>query len=270
MDIHLANITKTYPLAERPALQLDELRLHGGKVHGILGESGSGKSTLLNLLALLDRPDDNRNSVLRFHPKGIDNPGHGWGGKAEDHAGHALIPHNGDDEWRRKYYSFVFQSGYLQENFTVRDNVLMPLRLQGALTPETIARAEQRLDTVGIERDKWGDLPRQLSGGQYQRVAVARALSHEPHVVFADEPTGSLDSGRGKEVMEALIAWKNERPGSNLLVLVTHDANNVKKYCDHVSVLRDGRVIMQGSKDALDFAEIQKAMSGESRPPAEA
>lgn len=283
MDISLTNIVKSYPRAERPALGVAGLTLKGGRVHGILGHSGSGKSTMLNLLSLLDRPDsgngDGSNCSILFHPGGAEAAGFRWAGKrakTEDGI-------RDENRWRLDHYSFVFQAGYLLENFNVLDNVLMPLRLKGRLTHESKQRAKDKLTELGLGPDKWKALPRHLSGGECQRVAVARSIVHEPHVLFADEPTGSLDPGLGEKVMEALVVWKNERPDSNLLLLVTHNPDHVEKYCDSVTVLSGGEVMVaversrkpesegwgswrgavgEGADREMDFKEIRGAMSG--------
>jgi ABC-type lipoprotein export system ATPase subunit len=257
MDILLRHIRKTYPRAEEPVLLLDDLTLLGGQVHGILGHSGSGKSTLLNILALLDSADKQAEAALCYHPDGAALPGYGIGGE--------MLPFpSGEDGWRRRHFSFVFQAGYLLDNFTVLDNVLMPLRLNQSVGAEARRDAENRLSRLHIGPGLWNALPRQLSGGEYQRVAVARSLVHKPSVVFADEPTGSLDPKKGEAVMESLIEWKDEEPG-NLLILVTHNPEHVQKYCDHVTVLSGGKVVLNARKDAVKFHKIRAAMSGEAK-----
>jgi ABC-type lipoprotein export system ATPase subunit len=253
MDITLRKVCKRYRRTDKEALRVEDLTLRGGFVHGVLGHSGSGKSTMLNLLSRLDRADRNEDSSLTFYAQGIGQPGVTVHPAARD---------QNDDEWRRDYCSFVFQSGFLLENFTVLDNVLMPLRLRGDDGATARERAKAQLSRLGLESDKWRALPRHLSGGEYQRAAVARAIVHGPEVLFADEPTGSLDPGRGKEVMQALLDWKNERPKSNLLVLVTHNVDYVRKYCDVVTVLRGGLVILHGTRAELNnFHDIGDSMS---------
>lgn len=253
MDIFLKNIRKTYPRSKEPVLELEKLTLTGGKVHGILGHSGSGKSTLLNILALLDAPDQLAETAVCYHPDGAAQKGYGIG------KGGLPFP-EGKDGWRRKHFSFVFQAGYLQENFSVLDNVLMPLRLSGMIGSEARREAKDRLSQLHISAGLWNALPRQLSGGEYQRVAVARSLVHSPSVIFADEPTGSLDPKMGVVVMDTLMEWKNEKAG-NLLVLVTHNPEHVQKYCDSVTVLSGGKLVLDKRKNEIKFEEIRHAMS---------
>jgi ABC-type lipoprotein export system ATPase subunit len=252
MDIKLTNISKTYPNPDgaesQPVLQLESLHLEGGHVHGVLGHSGSGKSTLLNLIAMLDPTDRHNPGTRDYYPNGDSLPGQRGDGRRED-------------DYRGQYFSFVFQSEYLLENFNVLDNVLMPLRLRGKITSGDRTAAQERLESLGINSSHWTKLPHKLSGGERQRVAVARALVHKPMVVFADEPTGSLDPGKGTEVMEQLVAWKNSDP-KNLLVLVTHNPNHVQLYCDRFTVLHGGKEIAAGCPADFTLEALISAMSG--------
>ena len=247
MDIHLSSLVKS----------IAGLQLLGGQVHGILGHSGSGKSTLLNLVAMLDRPDRGSGSSLRYVP-GNGRPERVWnaGAKRTTWFGPS------DDTWRKEHFSFVFQAGYLLENFTVLDNVMMPMKLKQIAFSEAISRAKKILEHLEIPEKKWRALPRHLSGGQQQRVAVARAICNSPSVIFADEPTGSLDPKKGVAVMDCLLEWKNEDPG-NLLILVTHNPEHVQKYCDHVTVLSGGEIVLDSRKDQVKFERIRAAMSGD-------
>jgi putative ABC transport system ATP-binding protein len=188
-----------------------------GQFSAIMGPSGSGKSTLLQCAAGLDRPTSG--SVL-------------LGGTeltALSQTGLTLL--------RRQRIGFVFQSYNLLPALTAEQNVALPLRLAGR-RPE-ISAVRQALAAVNLA-DRAGHRPGELSGGQQQRVAIARALITRPDVLFADEPTGALDSATGREVME-LLAGLVDR-GVSTVVLVTHDPN-VAAYAHRTVVLSDGRVV---------------------------
>jgi putative ABC transport system ATP-binding protein len=186
--------------------------VRGGEAVAIVGASGSGKSTLLGLLAGLDVPSSGRVSI----------------------AGEDLfaLTEDGRARLRGQMVGFVFQSFQLLPALTALENVMLPLELNGGADPE--ARARRVLDRVGLA-ERLGHYPRQLSGGEQQRVAVARAFVTEPRLLFADEPTGNLDSETGEQVIELLFEMNRER--GTTLVLVTHDAELAKR-CDrrmHIS-----------------------------------
>lgn len=236
MEIQFDHVKRIFPPETTPALDVPELRLERGRIHGILGHSGSGKSTMLNLLALLDRPE--KKGWLRFLPGGPDSIWH-WG-RPRRH-GEKYIQNAA--RWRKQHYGFVFQSGYLLENFSVWENVLMPMRIKGGLNRSAKTAARGILDRLGFEPHQLHALPMHLSGGQRQRVAVARAIALRPQILFADEPTGSLDPFTGAMVMEELKRWREENPENNTLILVTHNPKHVEDYCDVVTVLEHGRVV---------------------------
>jgi putative ABC transport system ATP-binding protein len=175
-----------------------DLEIAAGELVAVLGPSGSGKSTLLGLLAGLDRPTSGAVVLL----------GRDLTGLGEDQL--ALL--------RRGRVGFVFQSFQLLENLTARENVLLPLELIGV--KDAVSRTDRALADVGLAA-RGHHYPSQLSGGEQQRVAVARAFAAEPQVLFADEPTGNLDSATGAQVLDLLLALR-ERRGTTL-VLVTHD-----------------------------------------------
>jgi putative ABC transport system ATP-binding protein len=175
-----------------------DLEIAAGELVAVLGPSGSGKSTLLGLLAGLDRPTAGTVVLV----------GQDLSGLGEDRL--ALL--------RRGRVGFVFQSFQLLENLTARENVLLPLELTGV--KDAAQRTDRALADVGLAQ-RGHHYPSQLSGGEQQRVAVARAFAAEPQVLFADEPTGNLDSATGAQVLDLLLALR-ERRGTTL-VLVTHD-----------------------------------------------
>ena len=193
------------------------LEVPAGQFLAIAGPSGSGKSTLLGLIAGLDQPTAGTIEVARVSITALD----------ED----ALA------RFRRDHVGYVFQSFHLIPTLTAEENVSVPLELAGA--PEAMARARALLGEVGLA-ERAHHYPVELSGGEQQRVAVARAIAHRPPLLLADEPTGNLDSATGKQIIELLVGV-NRRLGSTL-VLVTHDPA-LASHADRVVTLRDGRVV---------------------------
>ncbi|GAA5194642.1 ABC transporter ATP-binding protein [Rugosimonospora acidiphila] len=203
---------------QTPALRGANVSVAAGEILAIMGPSGSGKSTLLHCLA------------------GILVPGSGevwFDGARVDTMGETQR-----STLRRERFGFVFQFGQLVPELTVEENVALPLLLGGVRRAEAVARARtwfERLDLSGLERRRSGE----LSGGQAQRVALARALVARPEVLFADEPTGSLDSLTGEQVMDLLVG--TARQEGTTVVLVTHEPR-VAACADREVVVRDGRV----------------------------
>jgi len=180
------------------------LDIRAGEAVAILGASGSGKSTLLGLLAGLDVPS----------------AGRVWIGGEELFA----LDEDGRARLRGQMVGFVFQSFQLLPALTALENVMLPLELSGG--NDAASRARAVLERVGLG-ERLGHYPRQLSGGEQQRVAVARAFVTEPRLLFADEPTGNLDSATGEHVIELLFEMNRER--GTTLVLVTHDADLARR-----------------------------------------
>jgi putative ABC transport system ATP-binding protein len=216
------NVTKTYQVDHRAITVLKEVTLfvEEGEFIVIKGSSGSGKTTLLTLLSGLDHPTTGR--VL------ID-------GRDITHASEEeLAP------LRNQTIGFVFQSFHLVPSMTARENIMFPAQLRGAR--DAAGRADALLGRVGLS-NRAGNLPSQLSGGEKQRVALCRALINRPRLLFADEPTGNLDSENGTTVLGQLIDLKNEHGAT--LVLVTHNPD-IAKTADRVLTLEDGRLAPAG------------------------
>jgi putative ABC transport system ATP-binding protein len=225
---HLAEVTEEdAPILEArnvqlsfgatPALRGATLTIAKGEILAVMGPSGSGKSTLLHCLAGILKPD--QGEVL-FAGRRVDTMG--------EQARSSL---------RRDHFGFVFQFGQLVPELTAEENVALPLLLGGARRPQALHDARawfEPLGLGGLERRRSGE----LSGGQAQRVALARGLVSRPEVLFADEPTGSLDSLTGEQVMELLVS-ATHRQGTTV-VLVTHEAR-VAAYADREVVVRDGK-----------------------------
>ncbi|MCP2324728.1 putative ABC transport system ATP-binding protein [Hamadaea flava] len=217
--VRAIGLSKVYGEDESLVRAVDEVDLEvpAGQTLAVVGASGCGKSTLLHLLGGLDRPSD----------------GEVWlGGRRIDHFGERALA-----RLRRKAIGFVFQAYHLIEELTAAENVQLPALLAGVSPRTARRRAVALLDRVGLA-DRAGRLPAELSGGQRQRVALARALVNEPLVVFADEPTGNLDSAATHEILRL---FADLRTRGQTLVLVTHD-ERVAATADRVVSMRDGMV----------------------------
>ncbi|MFC9057381.1 ABC transporter ATP-binding protein [Streptomyces sp. NPDC057074] len=212
------DLVKTYGRTE--ALRGVSVDLRAGEILAVTGASGSGKSTLLHCLAGIVRPD--AGSVT--------------------YSGRPLegLPEHRLSELRRTDFGVVFQFGQLIPELTVLDNVALPLILAGTARAEARARAGEWLERFGV-RGQEELRPGEMSGGQAQRAALARALVSGPKAVFADEPTGALDSLAGEQVMTALA--RTARESGTAVLLVTHDAQ-VAAYADREVRLRDGAVAL--------------------------
>ena len=206
---------------QTPALQGTTVYAEAGEILAVMGPSGSGKSTLLHCLAGIFRPD--RGEVW-FDGQRID-----------------TLSDSKRSQLRRKEFGFVFQFGQLVPELTAADNIALPLILDRLGRKPAYKRADMWLERLGL--DNLGDRRTgELSGGQAQRVAVARALVSRPRVLFADEPTGSLDSVTGHKVMELLTGIAREEGAT--MILVTHDAT-VAAYADREVTVSDGRITAQ-------------------------
>ncbi len=203
---------------ETPALRGASLSVDPGEIVAVMGPSGSGKSTLLHCLAGILVPDSGE---ISFLGRRVD---------ALDEQERSLL--------RRDHFGFVFQFGQLVPELTVQENVALPLLLGGVRRAAALAQARpwfERLGIAGLERRRSGE----LSGGQAQRVALARGFVARPDVLFADEPTGALDSLTGEQVMDLLVGAARDQ--GTTVVMVTHDAR-VAAYADRQVIVRDGRV----------------------------
>ncbi|KRB73950.1 hypothetical protein ASE01_18280 [Nocardioides sp. Root190] len=232
VDLH-----KTYGSggAEVRALDGVSIDLLAGQFTAIMGPSGSGKSTLMHCLAALDTPTSGQIVV-----------GDTDLARLRDKALTAL---------RRDQVGFVFQAFNLIPTLTAKENILLPLSLAGAKPDQ--AWFDTVVDTVGL-RDRLGHRPAEMSGGQQQRVACARALVSKPAIVFADEPTGNLDSTSGAEVLSFLRRSVDEF--GQTIVMVTHDAI-AASYCDRVVFLADGRIVDEiSSPDREQILEHMSAL----------
>jgi putative ABC transport system ATP-binding protein len=217
--IRARGLRKSYATAtgSQQVLSGIDLDISAGEFVVVLGRSGSGKSTLLNLLGAMDRPTEGQ---LTIGGQRIDRL---------DEAGRTLF--------RRRHVGFVFQAFNLIPTLTVSENLRLPLELNG-LEADADDRISSYLERLGLA-DKTDRYPEQLSGGEQQRVAVARALVHEPSLLVADEPTGNLDLETGREVLALLDRMTRE--AGKTLVMATHSPE-VIGIADRVLTIRDGRI----------------------------
>ena len=225
--IKLDSVNKSYSVAATDVIVLQDLNLsvQAKERVSIIGPSGSGKTTLLLILTGLESATDGRVEI----------------------AGKPLHDMSADDraDLRREHIGIVFQSFHLIPSLTARENVALPLEIAGLA--DSRARAMAMLDRVGLA-ERQDHYPAQLSGGEQQRVAMARALIHEPELIVADEPTGNLDDKTGELIMQLLFDLN--RDSGTTLLLVTHD-NELAARCDRTLKLHDGRLIAQDSNPGL-------------------
>ncbi len=210
------------------ALNDINLEIERGKICAVLGTSGSGKSTLLNMLAGLERPSMGSVSIGKYRI---------------DQLTEAQLA-----QFRQRFSGFVFQSYNLIPTMTALENVALPLMFKGVEKKEREQRALEMLKMVGIE-NRANHRPSEMSGGQQQRVGIARAFATNPKVVFADEPTGNLDSRTTDEVMRLVTDLVHAQ--QQTMVLVTHDAS-VAQYADMVVRISDGKITEQYETNGIE------------------
>lgn len=221
------NLTKTYQSGGRPLTVLDKVTFSvpAGISCAVVGPSGSGKTTLLGLCAGLDRATSGEVNVK----------------------GHPLQQLNEDQlaNIRNRHIGFIFQSFQLIPTLTALENVMVPMELRGTGYEEVVSRAQQLLYEVGLA-DRLDHYPTQLSGGEQQRVGIARAFITHPDILFADEPTGNLDTETGNQIEEILFEL-NRKEGTTLII-VTHDMELARK-CDRIIRLKGGMIVSDSETD---------------------
>lgn len=219
--IKVKHLFKMYRVGDDVVRALDgvDFSIQEGEFCAIVGTSGSGKSTLLNMLAGLEKPTRGEIVIAGQHIEGLNE--------------NELV------KFRREHVGFIFQSFHLIGTMNAVENVALPLTFRGIPKEKRLKKADKMLDLVNLKKHK-KHLPSQMSGGQQQRVGVARALVMDPQIIFADEPTGNLDSHTSKEVMELMkrVVKKEKKT----LVMVTHD-NELASYADRVFHIIDGKIV---------------------------
>lgn len=219
--IEVRDLYKLYRVGDEIVRALDGVNFDicEGEFCAIVGTSGSGKSTLLNMLAGLEKPTKGSVVIAGQHIETLN----------EDQ----LV------RFRRDNVGFIFQSFHLLGTMNAVENVALPLSFRGIPRDIRLKKADKMLDLVNLKKHK-KHLPNQMSGGQQQRVGVARALVVDPKIIFADEPTGNLDSHTSEEVME--LMQKVVREQKKTLVMVTHD-EHLANYADRIFHIRDGKIL---------------------------
>ena len=225
--LELKNITKFYgdKIKTQVLFGLD-LSFERGSFNSIIGQSGSGKSTLLNILGTLDRPTDGDIIINGKNTKSLNA--------------------NALSQLRNENLGFIFQFHYLLPEFTALENILMPVRILGKkIDKEVMARAEELIELVGLTKVK-NNLATQMSGGQQQRTAIARALMNQAAIILADEPTGNLDSDTTEQIYD-LMRMINKKYQTTFII-ITHDQSVAEK-TDRIIEIKDGRVLMDVRKN---------------------
>ena len=219
--IEVKELYKLYRVGDEVVRALDGVgfEIYEGEFCAIVGTSGSGKSTLLNMLAGLEKPTKGSVVIAGQHIEGL----------TEEQ----LV------RFRRENVGFIFQSFHLLGTMNALENVALPLSFRGVPRDVRMKKADKMLELVKLKKHK-KHLPNQMSGGQQQRVGVARALVVDPKIIFADEPTGNLDSHTSEDVMRLMQQVVREQ--KKTLVMVTHDSH-LATYADRVFHIRDGKIL---------------------------
>lgn len=217
--VDVQDICKVYNPGENEVRALDHVsvQIHEREFVAIIGQSGSGKSTLMNMLGCLDVPTS---GTYMLHGKDVS--------------------HMSDDELsdiRNQEIGFIFQGFNLIQNLTALENVELPLIYRGVSKKERIELSKEALKKVGLE-NRMDHKPAEMSGGQQQRVAIARAIAQAPPIILADEPTGNLDSGSSKEIMDILRELHED---GRTVIIITHD-NEIAAQAKRVIKIMDGRI----------------------------
>ena len=219
--IEMKNVRKIYRIGDEKVVALDgiDLEIEKGEICCLHGTSGSGKSTMLNLLAGLEKPSSGSIVIKGVHIEKLNE--------------RKLV------RFRQRHIGFVFQSYNLMSAYTALENVCLPLTFRGVSQKKREKKALEIMKAVGLE-NRLKHKPSQMSGGQQQRVGIARAFVGEPEIVFADEPTGNLDSVTTKEVMNLMVSMAKKF--NQTLIIVTHD-NDIASYASRIIHIHDGKIV---------------------------
>ncbi|MDF9558290.1 ABC transporter ATP-binding protein [Bacillus tropicus] len=235
------NVTKIYNKNQLPGLNKVSFDIQAGEFVGIMGASGSGKTTLLNILSTIDKPTDGDVFINGVNIQTLTN--------------------NKSADFRKDYLGFIFQEYFLLNSLTVKENIAVPLTLLKKSPKEIELIIESLARRFGIF-EQLSKYPSQLSGGQKQRVAAARALAKQPSILFADEPTGALDSNSATELLQKLKEVNEEL--QTTILMVTHDAY-AASFSSRILIFKDGNIIKELKKNKQNrkefFEEILKEIS---------
>ncbi|EOS72303.1 ABC transporter ATP-binding protein [Dorea sp. 5-2] len=232
-------VTKIYGKAGRPSLNKVSFRIDEGEFIGIMGASGSGKTTLLNVLSTIDTPTSGEIWINGVNLKNLN--------------------HTSAADFRKDNLGFIFQEYFLLDSLTIRENISVPLTLQ-KLSPEKIENMVRSLaERFGIA-SQLGKYPHELSGGQRQRASAARAIVKRPSILFADEPTGALDSSSATELLNTLYEANQEL--HTTILMVTHDAY-AASFASRILIFKDGCIIKELAKHASNRRDFYEAIAAE-------
>ena len=235
--IEVRDLYKIYRMGESKVHALDgvDFEIHRGEFCAITGPSGSGKSTLLNMLAGLEHPTKGEIVIAGKHIEKLNEK--------------QLVT------FRREKVGFIFQSYNLIGTMSALENVALPLSFRGIPKDIRLKKAKKYLQLVGLEKFM-KHMPNQMSGGQQQRVGIARALAMDPQIIFADEPTGNLDSKTTMEVLKLMQQIVKEQ--NQTLIMVTHD-NNLATYADRIFKIIDGRIVhIEENHEEIDLTALER------------
>lgn len=235
--IRVRDLYKIYRMGETKVHALDgvDFDIHRGEFCAITGPSGSGKSTLLNMLAGLEHPSKGEIVIAGKHIEKLNEK--------------QLVT------FRREKVGFIFQSYNLIGTMDALENVALPLSFRGVPKDIRLKKAKKYLQLVGLEKFM-KHMPNQMSGGQQQRVGIARALAMDPEIIFADEPTGNLDSKTTMEVLKLMQQIVRER--NQTLIMVTHD-NNLATYADRIFKIIDGKIVhIEENHEEIDLTALER------------
>lgn len=233
---------------KKTVLNIKQLELYSGKFIAIMGVSGSGKSTFLNMVGKLDSPDKEEKDTIVYHDNDQDIP-------------YAEIEN--DHLFRKSHFGYVFQHCYELKYFSTQDNVALPLAVRGARKDDRRAIAKTLMNDLGLKKEAFKPA-KDLSGGQISRLSILRGIAHNPDVVFADEPTSSLDPKTGLMVMELLETWRQSGTSSNgerTVVMVTHNLDHAFKYADQIVILNNGEVVFNETRENKDWSNERDRIS---------
>ncbi|MCU4787032.1 ABC transporter ATP-binding protein, partial [Bacillus cereus] len=225
------NVTKIYNKNQLPGLNKVSFDIQAGEFVGIMGASGSGKTTLLNILSTIDTPTDGDVFINGINIQTLNN--------------------NKSADFRKDYLGFIFQEYFLLNSLTVKENIAAPLTLLKKSPKEIELIIESLARRFGIF-EQLSKYPSQLSGGQKQRVAAARALAKQPSILFADEPTGALDSNSATELLQKLKEVNEEL--QTTILMVTHDAY-AASFSSRILIFKDGNIIKELKKNKQNRKE---------------
>ena len=246
--IRVRNLYKIYRVGETKVRALNgvDFEIYKGEFVAIVGTSGSGKSTLLNMLAGLEKPTKGEIIIGKVHMERLTEK--------------QLVA------FRREKVGFIFQSYNLLNTMNAVENVALPLSFRGVAKRVRLKKAREFLALMGVA-DQEKHMPNQMSGGQQQRVGIARALVVDPQIIFADEPTGNLDSKTTMEVLRLMQRIVREQ--KQTLVMVTHD-NNLATYADRIFKIIDGKIVsIEENHHEVDLVQLEESMQAAAEAQAE-